>query len=109
MNKQIQEYIKSCKFNKKIFLDYYGESNRSGFMHDKRTHDYARSRCKNILERLGEVRESEIIEACKHAFSGRLTWNGAKFEYTAGQFGNLEMPQAMEAVLELIENNRTLS
>ena len=102
----IERFLYGCIFGKKI-QKYYYMDNVQGFAHDKRTHDTAKSQCKNAIKRLGNISLDEFITASKQAWSGRIEWTGNGIEYTAGQFYNIEAPQAMAAVLQRIEDNRT--
>lgn len=46
------------------------------------------------------VTDESIIEASKHAFSGRLTWSGDHWDYCAGQYWPTEYRAAVASVLE---------
>ncbi len=65
-----------------------------------------------LLEALREgVTEKEVVEVAPHAFSGRLTWNGERWEYCTGQYFPTEYRKAAKAVIEAalhsIRRNRT--
>ena len=108
MKTEIKELLDSVDFGKEVFNDYYGEDNQKGYAVDKKRFNQARRQCINLLERLESISEAEMIDACKKAFSGRLEWNGKgrKMTYTAGQFYDIEVPQAISAVLEYIIDNK---
>lgn len=104
MKREIIKYINSCKFNSDIFRDYYG-GNKTGFNHDKREHDTARSRARNLLIRIKRMNKEKFLNACRNAWGGRVSFNGNELEYCPGQFYDLEKPQAIAEVLEYYINN----
>lgn len=106
MNEEIEKFIRSCVFASDVLENYYGLDNEKYFFIDKRVHDTARSQCHNYLKRLGAISDEEFIKASKEAWSGRIQYTGGGITYCAGQFGKLEAPQAMSAVLATIETNR---
>jgi hypothetical protein len=55
--------------------------------------------------RLG-VTDAEVIECAKHAFSGRLVWNGKDWDYCTGQYWPTEYRKAVAAVLDRAVHDR---
>ena len=106
MDKTIEKFLNSCEFGQQVFVDYYGEGNKAGYESDLRTFRVAKSQCRNLIERLGKVTEAEFLKACGEVWQGRLELKGGEIVYTAGQFGIIEEPQALSAVLSQIEGNR---
>jgi hypothetical protein len=45
------------------------------------------------------VTDAQVIEAAKHAYCGRLEWNGKDWDYCTGQYYPTEYRQAVAAVL----------
>lgn len=107
MTKEIKKFLNSVDFGEEIKRDYYGDYTE-GYNHDKLVFNQAKLECKKLLLTLGKISEQEMVDACKRAFMGRVEWNGQDkaITYTAGQFYDLEVPQAMQSVLEYIKNNR---
>lgn len=51
-----------------------------------------------------EYNEQAMTDALQHSFSGRLTWNGERFEYCTGQYFPTEFAPAAATVLEAYVN-----
>lgn len=99
-------FLNSVDFGQEVFNDYYGESNRKGYMEDLKKFNDARNDAANLLSQLGKITDDEIKEACSRAFMGRLSFDGENFSYCAGQFYDLEIPQAVLAVAWYIQSAR---
>ena len=98
MIEKLKDLLFSCTFTSKDIVENYGGVNEY-YREDKKVHDKARRQAREILARYTPT-EAELLEASKRAFSGRLQWVNDRWEYTAGQFYDLELPQAIHAVLD---------
>ena len=98
MIREIKEFLNSVDFGNEIFKDYYGTGNEAGYKQDLKRFTDAKKEAMSLLAQLGTITESEMAEACKRAFMGRVKWHGTgrTITYTAGQFYDLEIPQAMQ-------------
>ena len=107
MNNKIQliKFLNSVDFGIEIANDFYGGVNKF-YLTDKKRFDIFKNDAINTIQQLGKITDGEIIEACERAFCGRLEYRGSHFEYTAGQFYDIEIPQAILAVAEYIRDNR---
>lgn len=105
------EFMQSVPFGDEIRKDYYGDF-VSSYEQDRKTVRKAQMEVSNLLGQLSPVTDEELLKALPSAFSGRLEYRPAPFgtddtfEYTAGQFYNIEVPQAVQAVLEEVKRNR---
>jgi len=99
------KFLNSIDFGQMVANDYYGGINQH-YMADLKQFNKNKNEAVNILQELGKITDDEIKDACKNAFSGRLEYNGDKFKYIAGQFYNIEVPQAVLAVAEYIKRQR---
>lgn len=108
MNQTIKNFIDACDFGESVFNDYYGPSNVDGYEIDLKRHTTAKNEAKKLFKALEPITANEFILASKQAFSGRIEFDivSNSIHYTAGQFGTLEEPQAMLAVLERVLTNR---
>lgn len=94
------------EFGDEIAMNYYGGINEAYETDYKRVKS-AQQHCMQLCDELQNVSDDEIRNALPRAFSGRLEChNRDQFHYTPGQFYNIEVPQAVEAVLEYIKRNR---
>lgn len=104
--------MQSVPFGDEIAKDYYGGF-VSSYEQDRKVVRDAQKEISNLLGQLSPITDEELLEALPRAYSGRLEYVPAvfdtdhRFEYTAGQFYNIEVPQAVQAVLEEIKRNRT--
>lgn len=99
-------FLNSHNFGADIFAEYYGESNRAGYMEDLKRFNEAKTDAASLLSELGKITDEETKEACRRAFMGRLSFDGDNFKYCAGQFYDIEVPQAVLAVAWYIESAR---
>jgi len=99
-------FLNAEDFGEEVFNDYYGEGNRAGYMIDLKKFNETKTDAANLLSELGKISDEEIKEACERAFCGRLEFDGNNFHYTAGQFYNIEIPQAVLAVAWFIQSAR---
>lgn len=106
VKKKLINFLNSVDFGEDVFNDFYGEGNRAGYMEDLKKFNKNKTDAANLLAELGRITDEEIAEACARAFSGRLSFDGKTFEYCAGQFYNIEVPQAVLAVAWYIESAR---
>lgn len=95
----------SVPFGDEIAMDYYGGLNKY-YETDLKKVKGARQHCEQLIDELKHVKDEEILKSLPRVFSGRLSFINGSFEYTAGQFYNIEVPQSVEAVLEEIKRNR---
>jgi hypothetical protein len=102
---ELIKFLNSVDFGLEIARDYYGGDNEF-YRKDQTEWKKARNEAVNTLQELGKITDSEIIEACKNAYSGRLEYNGNSFKYIAGQFYDNEIPFAVLKVAEYIKANR---
>lgn len=102
---QLYEFMQSVPFGDEIAMDYYGGINEAYETDYKRVRR-AQQDVAVMIDKLSPIKDAELLEALPRAFSGRLSYNGGQFEYTAGQFYNIEVPQAVLAVLEEVSKNR---
>ena len=105
INNKLKKFLDSHKFGERIKRDYYG-GNNSGFAQDKMRFDSAKKMSIKLLALLGQITKEEMTEASQRAFMGRLEYKNKNFSYCPGQFYDLEVPQAVQAVLEYVKNNR---
>ena len=98
------KFINSVDFGIEIANDYYGGIN-SYYMQDLKQFQDAKNEAVNLLQIYGTITEAEIKEACENSFSGRLSYEDGQFEYTAGQFYDLEIPDAVLSVTKYLNNN----
>ena len=98
-------FVNSINFGIKIANDFYGGVNEA-YLIDYERFSHFKNDAVNTLQELGKIEKEELENACKNAFCGRLEMKGDDFVYTAGQFWNIEVPQAVLAVAEYIKNNR---
>ncbi|MCK9371310.1 hypothetical protein M0R04_15460, partial [Candidatus Dojkabacteria bacterium] len=105
MNDKIKVFLNSVKFGLTIANDYYGGKTLA-YKTDKNRVNAHNRYIKDIMARLPDITESELIEAFASAFSGRLSLVNDNIEYTAGQFYNIEVPQAMAWALHYIQHKR---
>ena len=105
MDKIIKDFLKSVSFGKDVANDCYGGVN-SFYKQDKNRVNAFNRYIKDILPRLPDITEQELEEAFKNTFSARLELKGNYIKYTAGQFYNIEVPQAMAWALDYIQRQR---
>jgi len=103
MKKELLKLLNSVKFDDEILMDYYAGDDMY-YLKDKQVFDKAKAGAKELLKSV-KITKAEMKEACKTVFSGRLEYDGVKFKYIAGQFYDLELPQAIYAVLSSIVYN----
>ena len=105
MLEELKKLLDSADFGKQVFADMYGEGYEDAYRKDKQKHDTAKAEAQRLLSLLRPSNE-ELYQASQDAFSGRLSWLADRWEYTAGQFYDLELPQAIRAVLEEVRRKR---
>lgn len=100
------DFMLSVPFGDKVAMDYYGGINEA-YETDLKKVQRSRQDVSVLLGEISPVSDEELILALAYAFSGRLSFEeGYGFEYTAGQFYNIEVPQAVCEVLETVKRNR---
>lgn len=99
---QIIKALKKMHFTGEELIANYG-GNNIYYRQDKAKHDQAKRQALNILDRIKRIDQDKIAEIAKHTFMGRLEFNQNGYEYTAGQFYQLELPQAFAEVLSEYE------
>jgi hypothetical protein len=105
VNKELEQFLRVHNFGKKVFNDYYGQQGLEGYKADLKRFTEAKNNAKKLLKDLPNITEAEIVKACKDSFCGRLEYDG-QFHYTAGQFYDIEVPQAVQSVLINIKVSR---
>lgn len=105
MNDKIKVFLNSVKFGMTIANDYYGGKTLA-YKTDKNRVNAFNRYIKDIMTRLPDITEGEFQEAIENTFSHRLEYNNGVIEYIAGQFYNIEVPQAMGYALHYIQHKR---
>ena len=104
INNKLRKFLEAHKFGEDL-ADNYGGVNEY-FKTDQKRFNDAKIESLQLLKDLKYIYKREIVEACNRAFSGRLEYKNNCFHYTAGQFYDLEVPQAIRAVLEYVRDHR---
>jgi len=101
MKKEIQKLLDTCIFSTTENISNYGGVNEY-YKADKKVHDEAVRNCKSLLNKIKSFKLVPFRQACKDSWAGRLGFIGNTYhlEYIAGQYYDLELPQAIRAVLK---------
>jgi len=105
MKKEILKLLNSVSFTDNEIIANYGGINEY-YKHDLKVFNDNKRACINNLKIIKRINKNKFIDTCKNTWSGRLEYKDNHFEYTAGQFYTLELPQAIGAVvLSYLTNN----
>ena len=104
INNKLKKFLDAHTFGEDL-ADNYGGVNEY-FKTDQKRFNDAKKNSFDLLMDLGPISKKEMKEASSRAFSGRLEYKNNCFHYKAGQFYELEVPQAVRAVLEFIRDHR---
>lgn len=100
---KLKQLLLSVSFGDEIARDYYA-GYTVGYIEDLKKFSRAKEKSLELMNTIGHVTPELLDEACKNAFSGRIEIvKDDKAYYTAGQFYDIEVPQAVLAVLEYIK------
>lgn len=105
MNDKIKNFLNSVKFGLVIANDYYGGKTLA-YKTDKNKVNAFNRYIKDIMARLPDITEEEFTEAIENTFAHRLEYKNGQIEYVAGQFYNIEVPQAIAWALHYIQHKR---
>lgn len=101
MKNKLIELLNSVSFTDDETIANYGGNNQY-YKADLKRFNEAKQNAITLFDKLDDIEDEEIIEACACTWSGRMSWVDDHFEYTAGQFYTLELPQAIEAIAETL-------
>jgi len=98
MKKELIKLLNSVSFTDDETIANYGGDN-SYYRHDLKVFNDNKKACLHNLKQIKRINKDKLIKTCKEVWGGRLSFDGKRFEYTAGQFYTLELPQAIGAVV----------
>ncbi len=98
MKNKIIKLLNSVSFTDEETIANYG-GNNSYYKHDLKVFNDNKRACLNNLKQIKRINTKKFIETCKNTWGGRLEYKGSHFEYSAGQYYTLELPQAIGAVV----------
>ncbi len=98
MKNKLIKLLNSVSFTDEETIANYGGDNEY-YQHDLKVFNDNKRACINNLKQIKRIDEKRFVEVCKNTWQGRLEYKGNHFEYTAGQYYTLELPQAIGAVV----------
>lgn len=105
MKNKLIKLLDSVSFTDEETIADYGGKNEH-YKHDLKVFNDNKKACINNLKQIKRIDTKRFIDTCKNTWQGRLSFNGKDFEYTAGQFYTLELPQTIGTiVLSYLTNN----
>lgn len=99
MKQEIIELLDSVSFTDSETIFNYGGYNEY-YLADLNIFIKNKGEALDKLQGILKIDNTKLVKALTSAYGGRLSYNKGSFDYTAGQFYTLELPQAVNAVLD---------